>query len=362
MAIAPKANPANQLGNVIFEELGDDQLRIDLAVQPHRNRAGLDRDVAEQRQQAQQQGVRRQDRGVPSPGAAVLGAQGGGDAVRVHEQRQRRAQGERRVRPVLQRAGNEGSGGHGRVGRRRRGHLDLGRIEDPGPAAELQRQVDDGHRDHDVDQGVLDERDHGRRPQTGRVGVRGQHGEGDQQREVLGQQAVPAETDHLEHGLDADQLQRDVGHRGEDPGDGHGQAQAAGAVPALDDVRGGDVAVTVGHRPHPAEEEEDDRVEHDRVGHGEEAGHRAGRPHGRRHRNEGVRGVEVATEQEPGGDGAEALTAQTPFVQGVQVLRAPPLRGLKAHHGDDREQQDQDDQGHPVDVHHSPPRSGWLRR
>ena len=47
--------------------------------------------------------------------------------------------------------------------------------EDVVEAAQLDRDVDDRHRDDDVDQAVLDEGDQRGRPQPGGVGVRGEH-------------------------------------------------------------------------------------------------------------------------------------------------------------------------------------------
>ena len=68
--------------------------------------------------------------------------------------------------------------------------------------------------------------------------------ERDEQRQVLGQPVVAAtQADHLEHGLDADQLERDVGHRRHEPGHSDGEAEAAVVVPAADEVGGRDVAV-----------------------------------------------------------------------------------------------------------------------
>ncbi len=231
-------------------------------------------------------------------------------------------------------------------------HLRFRGVEDGVPAAELARQVEDRRADHQVDQTVLDERDHRRRPQPGRVRVRRQDGERDQQRQVLGQQVVAAETHRLEDGLHTDQLQRDVRHRRQDAGDRDRQRETAAAVPAADEVRRGHVAVAVGHRPEPGHEDEDDRVDHDRVRHREEAADRTGGVHRGRYGDEGVRRVEVATQQEPGDEGAEAPAAQTPFVQAVQFAGTAPAGRHEAHHRDGDEDHDDDDQLNPVDVVH----------
>ena len=215
------------------------------------------------------------------------------------------------------------------VGGRRR-HLRLRRAEHVAEA-DLGADVDDRDDDDDVDQRVLDERDQRRRAQAGRVGVGGQHRERDDQRQVADEPVARAAQPHrVEHGLDADQLQRDVGHRGEDAGDRDGERESAAVVAAADEVGRRHVAVAVRDAPHARHEDEDDRVGDDRVRHGEEAAHRAGREHRRRHGHERVRGVEVAAEQEPRDHGAEAAPAQAPLVQAVQVRTAPPLRGEEA--------------------------------
>ena len=69
---------------------------------------------------------------------------------------------------------------------------------------------------------------------------------------------------------------------------------------------------------------------------------RAGAEHQRRHGDEGVGGVEIAAEQKPGHDRAEAAPGQAPFVQQVEVA-ARQRDGDKAEHGDQAEQQDEDD-------------------
>jgi hypothetical protein len=86
------------------------------------------------------------------------------------------------------------------------------------------------------------------------------------------------------------------------------------------EVARGDVAVLAAHVPQPRKHQEQERIDDDRVGHGEER-HRAGAERERRNGDEGVGGVDVAADQEPGDDGAEAPAAQAPFVQQIQVAR-----------------------------------------
>ena len=79
--------------------------------------------------------------------------------------------------------------------------------------------------------------------------------------------------------------------------------------------------MAVADRPQPRHEDEDDRVEDDRVGHREEAADRAEREHRRRHRDERVGRVEVAAEQEPGDPGAELAPAEAPLVEATPCCR-----------------------------------------
>ena len=104
----------------------------------------------------------------------------------------------------------------------------------------------------------------------------------------------------------------------------------------LHEIGGRDVAVPVAHVPQAREDQEQDRIDDDRVRHGEE-GERAGAERERRHRDEGVGGVEVAADQEPGDQRAEAAPAEAPLVQLVEVAAAP-ARGGEAEPGDEREQ------------------------
>ena len=142
-----------------------------------------------------------------------------------------------------------------------------------------------------------------------------------------------AADDHLQ----ADQLQRDIGHGRDDAGDGHRQRQPAVAEAAAHEIRRRDVVVLVADVPEPRKHQEQDRIDHDRVGHGEERDG-AGAEGQRRHGDEGVGGVEIAADQEPGDDGAEAPAAEAPFVQLVEVALAP-VRGGEAEPGDEAEQQ-----------------------
>ena len=113
--------------------------------------------------------------------------------------------------------------------------------------------------------------------------------------------------------------------------------QPAVAEAAAHEIARRDVAVLVAHVPEAREHQEQERIDDDRVGHGEER-HGAGAERQRRHGDEGVGGVEIAADQEPGDDGAEAPAAEPPLVQLIQIALAP-ARGGKPQPGDEAEQQ-----------------------
>ena len=203
----------------------------------------------------------------------------------------------------------------------------------------------------------------GGRAQPGDVGEDREHQERDEQRQVLdvGVGRGGADAHHGQHRLDADQLQRDVRHQGQDPGEGGRQREATGTVPAADEVGRGDVAVHPGDRPEPGQEDEDDRVDQDRVRHRVEPDG-PGAEDQRGHRDERVGGVEVAAEQEPGDEHPEAAPAQTPLVEVHHVLRPPPARGREPGPGDDEEEDDDDRERGDVDVAHRVPPSSSPSR
>ncbi len=96
-------------------------------------------------------------------------------------------------------------------------------------------------------------------------------------------------------------------------------------------------------RPQPRKDEIEEGIDEDRVGDGEEA-KSAGSEHERRHGDEGIGRVEIAAEQEPGDDRAEAATAEAPFVQLIEIGLAP-VRGDEAEPRHEQEQNDEDDGG-----------------
>ena len=183
--------------------------------------AGRDREEADHDQQAEHDRIARQHRGVAADGVAARRAQNAGDRMWIEKQRQRRADGKRHIDPVSASA----------VGRRSR-QQDLGgrhRGEDLGEAAELDRHHDDGGDRRDVDQDILDDGDRGRRPQAARIGECRENQKRDDQRQIA-QKARAGNAEPADHHLQADQLQRDIRHGGDDARDGDRQRQPAIAV------------------------------------------------------------------------------------------------------------------------------------
>ncbi len=226
------------------------------------------------------------------------------------------------------------------------------RGENLAEAAHLDRDDNDGGERGDVDQNVLDDGDRGGRAQAARIGEGRQDNEGDGERHIA--HIAGAGNAHAgDHHLQADQLQGDVGHGRDEAGDRHRQRQPAIAEAAAHEVRRRDVIVLAADVPEPRKHQEQDRIDHDGVRHGEE-GDGAGAERQCRHGDEGIGRVEVAADQEPGDDGAETPPAEPPLVQQIEVALAPARRG-KTEPGDEGEQQDKNDQRRPVHVRHAVP-------
>ena len=118
----------------------------------------------------------------------------------------------------------------------------------------MERHDDDGCDHGDVDQQVLDDGDHRRRAQSGRIGEGGQDDEGDDQRQVAAE-AAGLDAHCADHDLDADKLQRDVWHGREDAGERDRQREPSVAEPPAHEVGRGDVAVLVRDRPEARKHE-----------------------------------------------------------------------------------------------------------
>jgi hypothetical protein len=145
--------------------------------------------------------------------------------------------------------------------------------------------------------------------------------------------------------LQPHQLQRHVGHGGQNAGQRDRQFQPAIAEPRGHHVGGRDLAAGEGIAPEPRVGGEQQHEGQHGVGHREKPDG-AGGEHQGRDREEGVRGGEIAAEQEPGDDRAEAPPAQAPLVQQVEVAAAPVDRD-EPEDGGRHEQRRADGQNRP---------------
>ncbi len=66
-------------------------------------------------------------------------------------------------------------------------------------------------------------------------------------------------AERADHHLHADELERDIGHGGDDAGQRDGEREHAAAEPVAHIVGGGDVAALMGDRPEPREDDVEDR-------------------------------------------------------------------------------------------------------
>ena len=199
------------------------------------------------------------------------------------------------------------------------------RGENLAKAAELNRCDNDGGKGGDVDQGILDHRDRGRRPQAAGISEGGENDESDDQRHVAGISGA-GHAERADHDLQSHELKRDVRQRRHQAGHRDGERQPAIAKPAAHEIGRRDVVVLVADVPEPREHQKQDRIDQDGVRHREE-GDRAGAEGQRRYRDESVGGVEIAADQKPGDEGAETPAAQPPFMQLVEIALAPARGG-----------------------------------
>ena len=290
--------------------------------------AGGNRHEAQKRDQPQRQRIGGQDRGVAPDHVAAGRAEHTGQRVGIKEKRECRAQRQRDIGALAAEIA------HAVFCQQKFVRLYTG--EDRTIAAEFCRD-DDHRRQHgDIDQQVFHHRDHRGRAQAAGIGVGGEDRKGDEKRRFA------ANAKAGDHHFHADKLQRDVGHGGKNAGCRHRQRQCAVAETAAHEIGRGDVAPGARHRPQPGIDREQNRIDQNGVGHGEEA-HRARAEHQCRHRNEGVGGIEIAAQQEPGDDGAETPPAKAPLMQ-LGKIALPPARGDEAQHGHGHEQDQKNNQ------------------
>ncbi len=186
-------------------------------------------------------------------------------------------------------------------------------------SAEMARNDDHRGEDRGVDEHVLDDRDERRRAEAGVVGVRREDDERDDERQVATTPVI-GQPQSRQHDLDADQLQRDVRHRRENAGERDRERQGSAAEAPHHEVRRRDVPVLVRDRPEPRERHVHEGIDQERVRDREETD-RARAVHERGYGDERVRRVQIAAEQEPRDDRAEAPAAKAPFIEPIEIAR-----------------------------------------
>src|SRR5262249_54931496 len=137
--------------------------------------------------------------------------------------------------------------------------------------------------------------------------------------------------------LDADKLECDIGHRGNDAGDRHGKREPAVAEAATHEICCRDVAVLVADMPEARKDQKENGENDDGVRDCEERD-RARAIRQRRHGDEGIGGIEISAEQKPCDEGAEAPTTQPPFMKKIEIALTPPC-GSETEPGDEGKQQ-----------------------
>ena len=148
--------------------------------------------------------------------------------------------------------------------------------------------------------------------------------------------------------FEADQLKRDVRHRRQDAGRRNRKLQTFVAVAAKHEIGGGDVAMFLRDRPQARQRQVEERIDDNRIRHGEEA-EGANGENNRRNRDDRIGGVEITPEQEPGDPTAKASAAKAPFVDVVEIGRLPARRD-KAQHRHQAKKEHEDSGGDDVQV------------
>ena len=212
----------------------------------------------------------------------------------------------------------------------------IGDFEDVRIAAEFVWDVDESGEDHDVEHHVLDDGDDGRGAESAGVGVGGEDDEG------CGEGPLAVDTHGSDDDADADQLESDVGHKGENAGECDGDGEPAIAVAAADEVGKGYVTVAVAYCPQAREDHHHVGVGDDGVGDGEES-HSTGAVERCRDCDDGVGGVKVASDEEPGDPCAEATASEAPLFEGGHAcLGSSPARGPESGEGYEQKEKTED--------------------
>src|SRR5262245_57869585 len=160
----------------------------------------------------------------------------------------------------------------------------------------------------------------------------------------------PERADHNRH---ADDLECDVRHGRDDAGQRESEREQPVVEAIADEVGGGDMAARMRDLPQAREDDIENGIDEDGVGNCEEA-HRALAEDERRDGDERIGRIEVAAEQEPGDDRAEAASAEAPFVQHVEI-GLTPTRCDEAEPGDEQEQGDENAGGAEIEVQRMSP-------
>src|SRR5262245_9349812 len=113
------------------------------------------------------------------------------------------------------------------------------------------------------------------------------------------------------------------------------------------------MTATLGFGPEARKDKIEDGINDDGVRYDKEA-HGARAEDQRRQGDEGIRRIEVAAEEEPGDSGAEATSAQPPFVQTIEI-GLPPMRRDESKPGHEQEERDEDGRGGQINTQSTSP-------
>lgn len=181
--------------------------------------------------------------------------------VGIEEEGERRTQGERRIGAVGACRVGPGNGQQHLLGRHRG--------KDLAEPAQFYRNDDDGGEGRHIDQDVFHDRDRRRCPEPAGICESGKDHEGDDERQIGGQPGARY-AEGADDDLNADQLEGDVRHGRDDAGDRHRQREPAIAEAAAHEIARRDVLVLVADVPNSRKDQEQDRIDHDGIGDGEE--------------------------------------------------------------------------------------------
>src|SRR5258708_3459922 len=114
----------------------------------------------------------------------------------------------------------------------------------------------------------------------------------------------------------------------------------------------------VAYMPDAEKHQEQEWIDDNRIRHREER-HGAGAEGERGNCYEGIGGIDIAADQEPGNEGAESPSAQTPFMELIEIALSP-MGGGKTQPCNEPKQQQQNAERNPVPTLHGNPPSFRL--